>query len=117
VLRKRMEYPKLKRAVREHREAFEVRVVLIEDQVSGTRLIEELGCDGLRTVTRYHPQSDKIMCMHAQTRPGVWAPYPGVRRGSARPGPPRAPNVFYIIKKLFFTERKAAVLGRKTAPA
>ena len=34
VLRKRMEYPKLKRAVHEQREAFEVRVVLIEDQAS-----------------------------------------------------------------------------------
>jgi hypothetical protein len=43
VLRKRMEYPKLKLAAREQREAFEVRVVLIEDQASGTRLIEELG--------------------------------------------------------------------------
>jgi phage terminase large subunit-like protein len=66
-----MEYPKLKRAVREQREAFEVRVVLIEDKVSGTRLIQEPVADGLRAVTRYHPQSDKIMRIHAQTRAGV----------------------------------------------
>ena len=69
--RKRMEYPKLTRAVCEQREAFEVRVVLIEDQASGTRLIQEPVADGFYAVTRYHPQSDKIMRMHAQTRTGV----------------------------------------------
>ena len=57
--------------MREQREAFEVRVVLIEDQASGTRLIQEPVADGLRAVTRYHPQSDIIMRLHAQTRTGV----------------------------------------------
>jgi hypothetical protein len=82
VLRKRMEYPKLKRAVREQREAFEVRVVLIEDQASGTRLIQEPVADGLRAMTRYHPQSEKIMRMHAQTRTGVRAPGSSMGFGS-----------------------------------
>jgi DNA-binding MarR family transcriptional regulator len=37
VLRKRMEYPELKRAVRQQRDAFEASVVLIEDKASGTQ--------------------------------------------------------------------------------
>jgi predicted phage terminase large subunit-like protein len=67
VLRKRMEYPELKRAVREQCEAFEASVVLIEDKASGTQLIQELVGQGLHAATRYQPQSDKIMRMHAQT--------------------------------------------------
>jgi predicted phage terminase large subunit-like protein len=67
VLRKRMEYPELKRAVCEQCEAFGASVVLIEDKASGTQLIQELIDYGLHAVTRYQPQSDKIMRMHAQT--------------------------------------------------
>jgi len=67
VLRRRMEYPELKRAVREQCAAFEADVVLIEDKASGTQLIQELVAEGLHAVTRYQPQSDKIMRMHAQT--------------------------------------------------
>jgi predicted phage terminase large subunit-like protein len=67
VLRKRMEYPELKRAVCEQAEAFNASVVLIEDKASGTQLIQELVEYGLHAVTRYPPQSDKIMRMHAQT--------------------------------------------------
>jgi ribosomal protein S18 acetylase RimI-like enzyme len=33
----------------------------------GTQLIQELIREGLYAVTRYQPQSDKIMRMHAQT--------------------------------------------------
>ena len=67
VLRRRMEYPELKRAVREQYERFRPEVVLIEDKASGTQLIQELIADGLHAATRYQPQSDKIMRMHAQT--------------------------------------------------
>ena len=67
VLRKRMEYPELKRAVCEQCEAFNASVVLIEDKASGTQLIQELIDYGLHAVTRYQPQSDKVMRMHAQT--------------------------------------------------
>jgi predicted phage terminase large subunit-like protein len=67
VLRRRMEYPELKRAVRAQYERFRPSVVLIEDKASGTQLIQELIADGVHAVTRYQPQSDKIMRMHAQT--------------------------------------------------
>jgi predicted phage terminase large subunit-like protein len=67
VLRRRMEYPELKRAVSEQARAFDATVVLIEDKASGTQLIQELVADGLHAVTRYQPQADKIMRMHAQT--------------------------------------------------
>jgi predicted phage terminase large subunit-like protein len=62
-----MEYPELKRAVREQCEAFAANVVLIEDKASGTQLIQELVAEGLYAVTRYQPQSDKVIRMHAQT--------------------------------------------------
>jgi predicted phage terminase large subunit-like protein len=67
VLRRRMEYPELKRAVREQYERFRPNVVLIEDKASGTQLIQELIAEGVHAVTRYQPQSDKVMRMHAQT--------------------------------------------------
>jgi predicted phage terminase large subunit-like protein len=62
-----MEYPELKRAVREQHQRFDPSVVLIEDQASGIQLIQELIGEGLHAVTRYQPQTDKIMRMHAQT--------------------------------------------------
>jgi predicted phage terminase large subunit-like protein len=67
VLRRRLEYPELKRAVREQYERFRPSVLLIEDKASGTQLIQELTREGLYAVTRYKPQSDKVMRMHAQT--------------------------------------------------
>jgi phage terminase large subunit-like protein len=53
--------------VREQCQAFDASVVLIEDKGSGTQLIQELVAEGLHAVTRYQPQSDKFMRMHAQT--------------------------------------------------
>jgi hypothetical protein len=47
--------------------AFEASVVLIEDKASGTQLIQELIHEGVHAVTRYQPQADKVMRMHAQT--------------------------------------------------
>jgi predicted phage terminase large subunit-like protein len=67
VLRKRLEYPDLKRAVREQRELYQATVVLIEDRASGTQLIQELRKEGLRVVKPYAPDGDKIMRMNAQT--------------------------------------------------
>jgi predicted phage terminase large subunit-like protein len=67
VLRKRMEYPELKRLVCEQCAAFEANVVLIEDKASGTQLIQELIAEGCYGVTRYQPTTDKIMRLHAQT--------------------------------------------------
>ena len=62
-----MEYPELKRSVREQYERFRPSAVLIEDKASGTQLIQELIREGVYAVTRYQPQSDKVMRMHAQT--------------------------------------------------
>ena len=67
VLRRRMEYPDLKRAVREQARAHRATVVLIEDRASGTQLIQELKADGLDAATRYEPEHDKVMRLHAQT--------------------------------------------------
>jgi predicted phage terminase large subunit-like protein len=67
VFRKQLEYPDLKRAVRQQRQEFSANVVLIEDKASGTQLIQELNREGIGAVTRYQPEADKIMRMHAQT--------------------------------------------------
>src|SRR6202049_2546892 len=67
LLRKRLEYPALKRAVREQHSLFNANVVLIEDKASGTQLIQELIADGFHPVTGYKPECDKIMRLHAQT--------------------------------------------------
>ena len=67
VFRRRLEYPALKRAVREQLSLFGATEVLIEDKASGTQLIQELISDGCYGVTRYQPTTDKIMRLHAQT--------------------------------------------------
>src|SRR3984893_8903133 len=61
VLRRRMEYPELKRAVCQQAEALNASVVLIEDKGSGIQLIRELVESGLHAVTRCRPLQDKIM--------------------------------------------------------
>jgi len=67
VFRRRLEYPDLKRAVREQQNLLQASAVLIEDKASGTQLIQELIADGSHGVTRYQPTTDKIMRLHAQT--------------------------------------------------
>jgi predicted phage terminase large subunit-like protein len=67
VFRRRLEYPALKRAVREQQSQFDANVVLIEDKASGTQLIQELIADGCHAVRRYQPTTDKIMRLNAQT--------------------------------------------------
>jgi predicted phage terminase large subunit-like protein len=67
VLRRRLDYPELKRAVAAEHERLKPDVILIEDRASGTQLIQELVALGLHAVTRYRPQADKVMRMHAQT--------------------------------------------------
>ena len=46
VFRRRLEYPALKRAVREQQSLFNASEVLIEDKASGTQLIQELVAEG-----------------------------------------------------------------------
>jgi predicted phage terminase large subunit-like protein len=67
VFRRRLEYPALKRAVREQQALFAATEVLIEDKASGTQLIQELIVEGCHGVTRYEPTTEKIMRLHAQT--------------------------------------------------
>ncbi|MGA8311038.1 MAG: phage terminase large subunit, partial [Terriglobales bacterium] len=67
VYRKRLDYPDLKRAVREQTEAFQPRTILIEDRASGTQLIQELAREGLHQVKRYSSSIDKIMRLNSVT--------------------------------------------------
>lgn len=67
VLRRRLEYPDLKRAVIERANAFPSPKILIEDKASGTQLIQELQNYGVRNVTAVMPSGDKLMRLHAQT--------------------------------------------------
>jgi phage terminase large subunit-like protein len=65
--------------VREQQNLFEASVVLIEDKASGTQLIQQLSADGCHGVTRYQPDCEKIMRLHAQTAmiENGLVPYPG----------------------------------------
>src|SRR6201987_5358310 len=67
LFRRRLEYPALKRAVRYQQNLYGATEVLIEDKASGTQLIQELIADGCHGVTRYQPDCEKIMRLHAQT--------------------------------------------------
>ncbi len=65
VLRKRMDYPELKRTIRELADQFKPRVILIEDKASGTPLIQELTHEGVWAVKAYKTTMDKVMRMHS----------------------------------------------------
>ncbi len=67
VFRQRIDYPELKRAVRDQAERFRATNILIEDEASGTQLIQELIREGLYGLTRYKPKMDKVMRLHSVT--------------------------------------------------
>jgi predicted phage terminase large subunit-like protein len=67
VFRKKLPYPDLKRAVIEQKQLFNPSTILIEGKASGTQLIQDLIEGGLSMVTRFKPDGDKIMRLHAQT--------------------------------------------------
>jgi predicted phage terminase large subunit-like protein len=68
VLRERLEYPALKRAVTSQSGRFHPKNILVEDRASGTQLIQELRQDGVHAVTSYDPQQlDKVMRMNTVT--------------------------------------------------
>ena len=67
VLRKRMEYPELKRKVRELQAYWDAKPVLIEDKASGQQLIQDLKREGFRQAVAIKTMDDKIMRLHAQT--------------------------------------------------
>ena len=68
-LRRRLEFPDLKRAVRDLAMRFHPQTILIEDKASGTQLVQELRREGLFAVRGIAPPSgtDKIMRLHAHT--------------------------------------------------
>jgi len=67
VLRKRLNYPDLKRAIVSHAERFGADEIVIEDKSSGTQLIQDLQNEGLFNVVEYKPPpgADKVMRLHA----------------------------------------------------
>lgn len=67
VVRKRLDYPDLKRAIVERAALHKPNVILIEDKTSGTQLIQDLRRDGLSNIKGVIPNGDKVMRMNAQT--------------------------------------------------
>lgn len=69
IFRRRLEYPDLKRAIREESRRYRYPSILIEDRASGTQLIQELKREGVFSVRPYDPppQTDKILRVYAQT--------------------------------------------------
>ena len=68
VFRRRLNFPELKRAVRDQASHHNADVVLIEDKASGTSLIQELKADGFWKVQAApRLDGDKIMRLHGQT--------------------------------------------------
>ncbi len=67
VFRKQIGYPELKRAVAEQNALFRPQAILIEDQASGTQLVQELIEARMSNVTRVKPDGDKTMRLHAQS--------------------------------------------------
>jgi predicted phage terminase large subunit-like protein len=67
VLRRRMEYPDLKRAVVQQARFYGAKFVLIEDSVSGTQLIQDLRREGLSGLKPRKAVGDKVMRLSAQT--------------------------------------------------
>ena len=68
VFRRKMEFPELKRTVREVAGQWKATVVLIEDKASGTQLIQELRADNF-SLAQAAPagDGDKVMRLRAQT--------------------------------------------------
>jgi predicted phage terminase large subunit-like protein len=61
VLRKRLEYPDLKRAIIDQARMWDAKKVLIEDASSGQALIQDLKNDGFYLVEAVKPKGDKIV--------------------------------------------------------
>jgi predicted phage terminase large subunit-like protein len=61
VLRRKMEYPELKRQLRAHAAEWAPKNVLIEDKASGTQLAQELLQEGMHGVTRCQSKLEKVM--------------------------------------------------------
>lgn len=69
VIRKKLEYPDLKRSIMEAAARFKPHQILIEDKASGSSLIQDLKRDGVSKVHSYLPPAgqDKTMRLHTLT--------------------------------------------------
>ena len=67
VLRKRLEYPDLKRAVIEQARLFGATKVLVEDASSGLALLQDLKNDGFYLVEAIKPKGDKVIRLNGVT--------------------------------------------------
>jgi len=69
VFRKRLNYPDLRRAVREQARRHRADAIVIEDKASGTQLIQDLRADGVCGIRPFDPLpgSDKTLRLYAQT--------------------------------------------------
>jgi predicted phage terminase large subunit-like protein len=67
VLRRRLEYPDLRRSILAHAQAHKASTVLIEDAGSGTHLIQDLGREGKLRPIAIRPDGEKIVRMEAQS--------------------------------------------------
>ena len=65
VFRMRLNYPDLRRMVKEQAAKYRARIILIEDKASGTPLIQDLIADGVHGVKGYQPKMDKVMRMYS----------------------------------------------------
>jgi predicted phage terminase large subunit-like protein len=69
VYRAQLDFPELKRKVKDLAKRFEPNVILVEDKASGTQLIQELKHDGMFNIKPATPLpgADKIMRLHTHT--------------------------------------------------
>jgi len=67
VFRKRMEYPELKRAVKEQAELWKPNVILVEEKSSGAALLQELKREDIYNLKEVKPTTSKAMRMSNQT--------------------------------------------------
>lgn len=80
VLRRRLDYPDLRRAVKEQSDKHSPNTVVIEDKGSGTQLLQDLRVDGVFRLKAYCPPpgNDKQMRLYAQSavfeNGRVWLP-------------------------------------------
>ena len=65
VFRKRLDYPDLRRAVKQQALLYNAKNILIEDKASGIQLLQDLRDDGLHGATAYTTSMDKIMRAHS----------------------------------------------------
>jgi predicted phage terminase large subunit-like protein len=68
VFRQKLDFPALKRAIRELANHYQAKIVLIEDKASGTSLLQELRADNF-SIAQSAPEikGDKVMRLRAQT--------------------------------------------------